>query len=62
MKTDIDHVHFLIRYIPCLSIVQIVHSLKQESTRLMLQQNGGILRKLYWYQNLLWSDGHSFVQ
>lgn len=35
METDNDHVHFLIRYIPRLSIAQIVHRLKQESTRIM---------------------------
>jgi putative transposase len=33
METDRDHVHFLIHYIPGLSIAQIVRRLKQESTR-----------------------------
>lgn len=33
METDQDHIHFLIRYIPRLSIAQIVRRLKQESTR-----------------------------
>lgn len=28
IETDIDHVHFLIRYVPCLSIAQIVRRLK----------------------------------
>lgn len=58
METDNDHVHFLIRYIPRLSIAQIVRRLKQESTRIMWQQHGSILRKQYWYNNLLWSDGY----
>jgi putative transposase len=31
-ESDIDHIHFLIRYIPRLSIAQIVRRLKQEST------------------------------
>ena len=30
-ESDIDHIHFLIRYIPRLSIAQIVRRLKQES-------------------------------
>lgn len=33
MESDINHVHFLIRYIPRLSISQLVRRLKQESTR-----------------------------
>ena len=32
MESDIDHIHFLIRYIPRLSITSIVRKLKQEST------------------------------
>ena len=32
METDKDHIHFLIRYIPRLSISQMVRRLKQEST------------------------------
>ena len=31
-ESDIDHIHFLIRYIPILSITSIVRKLKQEST------------------------------
>ena len=58
METDKDHVHFLIRYIPRLSIAQIVRRLKQESTRQLWQLHSGILRKQYWYQHLFWSDGY----
>lgn len=58
METDQDHVHFLIRYIPRLSIAQIVRRLKQESTRQLWLLHGKILRKQYWYQKLLWSDGY----
>lgn len=32
METDLDHIHFLIRYIPRWSIAQIVRRLKQQST------------------------------
>lgn len=32
-ESDVNHVHFLIRYIPRLSISQLVRRLKQESTR-----------------------------
>ena len=33
MESDINHIHFLIRYIPRWSISQLVRRLKQESTR-----------------------------
>ena len=58
METDHDHVHFLIRYIPHLSIAQIVRKLKQESTRQIWLLHSVLLREEYWYQNLLWSDGY----
>jgi putative transposase len=58
METDTDHVHFLIRYIPGLSIAQIVSKLKQESTRQIWLLHAALLRKQYWYQCILWSDGY----
>ena len=58
METDKDHVHFLIRYIPRLSISQIVRRLKQESTRQIWLLPHSTLRQYYWYQHLLWSDGY----
>jgi putative transposase len=58
METDRDHVHFLIRYIPSLSISQIVRRLKQESTYQIWMLHPTLLRKQYWYQCILWSDGY----
>jgi putative transposase len=58
METDRDHIHFLIRYIPGLSISQIVRRLKQESTRQIWLLHPNWLRKQYWYQRILWSDGY----
>lgn len=58
METDKDHLHFLIRYIPRLSISQIVRRLKQESTRQIWLLHPSTLRKQYCYQKLLWSDGY----
>ena len=58
METDKDYVHFLIRYIPRLSIAQIVRRLKQKSTLQIWLLHPTILRKQYWYKNMLWSDGY----
>jgi len=53
-----DHVYFLIRYIPGLSISQIVRRLKQESTRQIWLLHPVLLRKQYWYQHILRSNGY----
>ena len=58
METDVNHIHFLIRYIPRLSVSQLVRRLKQESTRQLWQLHSASLRKEYWYQQLFWSDGY----
>ena len=57
MESDIDHIHFLVHYIPRLSIAQMVRRLKQESTRQIWLLHPTILYKQYWYQHLMWSDG-----
>jgi putative transposase len=58
MESDINHIHFLIRYIPRLSISQLVRRLKQESTRQIWLLHPTTLRKQYWYQHILWSDDY----
>lgn len=58
METDLDHIHFLIRYIPRLSIAQIVRRLKQQSTLNIWQLHTTTLRKHYWYNDMFWSDGY----
>jgi len=57
MESDINHIHFLIRYIPRLSISQLVRRLKQESTRQLWLLHYSTLCQYYWYYKLLWSDG-----
>lgn len=58
METDKDHIHFMIRYIPRLSISQIVRRLKQETTRQLWQLHGATLKKYYWGKKKLWTDGY----
>ncbi len=58
METDVDHIHLLIRYIPKLSISQIVRRLKQQSTKNIWQLYPILLRQNYWHQDLFWSDGY----
>jgi len=57
-QSDIDHIHFLIRYIPRLSISQIVRRLKQQSTYHIWQLHSTLLRREYWYKSMFWSAGY----
>jgi putative transposase len=58
METDKDHIHFLIKSEPKVSVLAIVRKLKQESTIRLWKTQKEYLRKYYWNENTLWSDGY----
>jgi putative transposase len=58
METDEDHIHFLIKSEPKVSVLAIVRRLKQESTIRLWKTQNEYLRKFYWRENTLWSDGY----
>jgi len=59
MESDIDHIHFLIRYIPRLSITSIVRKLKQESTyHIWRSTHRNYLYTQFWVEKTFWSDGY----
>ncbi|GAB3006144.1 hypothetical protein GCM10027051_01630 [Niabella terrae] len=57
-ESDIDHIHFLIRYIPHFSVTSIAGKLKQESTIAIWQKHKNILSKNFWKEHAFWSDGY----
>ena len=57
-ERDLDHLHFLICYIPRLSISQIVRRLKQQSTKLIWQPHSLSLSQEFWGEHTFWSDGY----
>lgn len=57
-ESDIDHIHFLIRYIPRLSISSIVRRLKQESATVIWKKHPSILKRNFWNERTFWSDGY----
>jgi putative transposase len=58
-ESDVDHIHFLIRYIPKISITSIVRKLKQESTyHIWRSCHRPLLVKHFWKEHTLWSDGY----
>lgn len=58
METDKDHIHILLQYNPTDSIAGIVSVLKQYSTYQAWKNHGRMLKKHYWKEKTLWSDGY----
>lgn len=58
MESDINHIHFLIRYIPRLSVSSIVRKLKQESTKQIWSLYSDVLIQEFWLDKTFWSDGY----
>lgn len=58
METDKDHIHMMIESVPKISPLQIVRVLKQQSTIQMWRKYSKELKKYYWLENTLWTDGY----
>ena len=58
METDKDHIHILVDIDPTISATSIVSRIKQMSTIRMWKQYPIELKKHYWSENTLWSDGY----
>ena len=58
IETDKDHVHLLVNSDPKVSPLQIVHRLKQESTKRLWLLYPEILRKWFYRERTLWTDGY----
>lgn len=61
METDLDHIHILLQFNPTDSISRIVSLLKQHNTWQAWQTHESMLRKHYWKERTLWSDGYFAV-
>ena len=58
IETDKDHVHILVNSDPTVSPLQIVRRLKQESTKRLWLLYPEILRKWFYRERTLWTDGY----
>ncbi|GAB3007999.1 IS200/IS605 family transposase [Niabella terrae] len=58
VESELDHIHFLVRYIPSLSVTSIVRKLKQESTLAIWQKHKNRLSKNFWKECTFSSDGY----
>jgi len=58
IESDGDHLHILIDITPNISVQQVVHQLKQISTYRIYRIHYDYLKKHYWKENTLFSDGY----
>lgn len=58
IETDKDHIHLLVCAEPKVSPLQIVRRLKQESTVRLWKIHPNALRKFFYREHTLWTDGY----
>ena len=58
MEVDKNHIHFMVSSIPTISPCQIVRCLKQKSTNEIWKMYPGYMKKHFWNENTLWTDGY----
>ena len=58
IETDKDHVHLLVNSEPKVSPLQIVRRLKQESTKRLWVLYPEVLRRWFYREHTLWTDGY----
>lgn len=58
METDKDHIHILLQYPPADSVKHIASILKQESAYYIWRMHPHYLKRFYWAEHTLWSDGY----
>ncbi|SRR5258706_9013960 len=58
LEVDQDHIHCLVKSEPRISSLAIVRRSKQESTTQLWQRYEKELKKHFWKERTLWSDGY----
>lgn len=58
MNLENDHIHFLLRFKPSLSIEQVVRRMKQLSTWYLWQHHEAYLKKFFWKKKQVWTGGY----
>ena len=58
MNIDNDHIHFIMKWKPSLSIEQVVRRMKQCSTKYLWDKCDSYLTKVYWKKKQIWTGGY----
>ena len=57
-EIDKDHIHLLIETMPTIAPSQVCIVLKQESTTQLWKLHPTYMKRAYWKEHTLWSDGY----
>ena len=60
MEVDKDHIHIMISSATKIPPLQIVRVLKQQSTIKIWEDYPNIMKKIYWHEHTLWTDGYFY--
>ena len=58
MKTDKDHIHYMIETEPTMSVSKIVNLMKSYTTYHIWEKYSNYLRKHFWKEHTFWTDGY----
>lgn len=58
MQSDKNHLHILLDLAPKFSPKEVISKIKQVSTFRIYKNNKNYLRRYFWKENTLWSDGY----
>ena len=58
MNLEEDHIHFLMKWKPALSIEQVVRRMKQLSTFYLWKNCDRHFKKFYWKKRQIWTGGY----
>ncbi len=58
MNLENDHIHFLMKWKPSLSITQVVRRMKQLSSKYLWDNQETYLKKFYWGTKKIWTGGY----
>jgi putative transposase len=58
MNLEDDHIHFLLKFKPSLSISQVVSRMKQLSNFYLWKNHEPYFRKYFWKKNKIWTSGY----
>ncbi len=58
METDKDHIHYMIKTEPTMSVSKIVNLMKSYTTYHIWGKYPNYLRKHFWKEHAFWTDGY----
>ena len=58
IETDKDHIHYMIKTEPAMSVSKIVNLMKSYTTYHIWKRYPDYLRKHFWKEHTFWTDGY----